>query len=87
MCSMLVYSIQVAKRGVITLPAKLRPEKKIQDGQRLTLIDLDGTLILVPKELQTDRLADRLEKAWQEQGLDLKTMLKTLREVRSEYTP
>ncbi len=53
----------------------------------MTLIDLEGVLILVPKELQTDRLANRLAKAWQEQGLDLETMLKMLREVRSEYTP
>ncbi len=60
---MSVYSIRVAKRGVITLPAKLRREKQIQDGQRMTVIDLEGTLILLPKELQTDRLADRLTKA------------------------
>ncbi len=84
---MSVYPVQVAKRGVITLPAEVRRENRIQEGQIMTLIDLEGVLILVPKELQTDRLADRLAKAWQEQGLDLETMLKTLREVRSEYTP
>lgn len=53
----------------------------------MTLIDLEGMLILVPTELQTDHLANRLAKAWQEQDLGLETMLKTLREVRSEYTP
>lgn len=84
---MAIYPVQVAKRGVITLPAKVRRENQIQEGQIMTLIDLEGVLILVPKELQTDHLAHRLAKAWQEQDLDLETMLKTLREVRSEYTP
>lgn len=84
---MTVYQIQVAKRGVITLPAEVRRENRIEEGQILSLLDLDGVLILTPQELQTDRLANQLAKTWQEQGLDLETMLKTLREVRSEYTP
>ncbi len=83
---MVIYPVQVAKRDVITLPTKVRRENQIQEGQIMTLIDLEGMLILVPTELQTDHLANRLAKAWQEQDLDLETMLKTLREVRSEYT-
>lgn len=81
---MAIYRIHVAKRGVITLPAEVRRENQIQEGQAMTLIDLDGVLILAPQELQTDRLANRLAEMWQEQGLDLETMLRTLREVRSE---
>lgn len=84
---MAVYQIQVAKRGVITLPAEVRRENQIEEGQILSLLDLDGVLIITSQELQTDRLANQLAKTWQEQGLDLETMLKTLREVRSEYTP
>ncbi len=84
---MTVYQIQVAKRGVITLPVEVRRENQIQEGQILSLIDLDGVLVIAPQELQTDRLANRLAEAWREQGLDLATMLKTLREVRGEYTP
>lgn len=84
---MAVYQIQVAKRGVITLPAEIRRENQIREGQTLSLIDLDGVLIITPRELQTDRLANRLAEIWQAQGLDLETMLKTLREVRSEHTP
>ncbi len=84
---MAVYQIQVAKRGVITLPAEVRRENQIEEGQILSLLDLDGVLIITPQELQTDRLANQLAKTWQEQGLDLETMLKILREVRGEYTP
>lgn len=84
---MAIYQIQVAKRGVITLPAKVRRENQIEEGQILSLLDLDGVLIITPQELQTDRLVNQLAKTWQEQGLDLETMLKILREVRGEYTP
>jgi len=79
-----VYQIQVAKRGVITLPASLRRKLEIHEGGILTLLDLDGALILVPQTLETDRLADRLAAQWRAQGVDLETMLKTLREVRGE---
>jgi hypothetical protein len=72
---------------VITLPAAVRKETQIQESQMMTLVDLDGVFILMPREFQTDRLANRLAQAWQEQGLDLETMLKTLREVRSESIP
>ena len=79
-----VYQVQVARRGVITLPAPVRRKLAIQEGQLLTLLDLDGALILVPQILETDRLADRLAAQWRAQGADLETMLKTLREVRGE---
>lgn len=84
---MAVYQVQVAKRGVITLPAEVRKGNQIREGQTMTLIDLEGVLILAPRELQTDRLANRLAEIWQEQGLDLAAMLKTLREVRGELAP
>jgi len=81
-----IYQVQVARRGIITLPAPVRRKLAIQEGQFLTLLDLDGALILVPQTLETDRLADRLAAQWRAQGVDLETMLKTLREVRGEST-
>ena len=80
------YQVQVARRGVITLPAPVRRKLAIQEGQFLTLLDLEGALILVPQTLETDRLADQLAAQWRAQGVDLETMLKTLREVRGEST-
>lgn len=80
------YPVRVAKRGVITLPAPVRRRLAIQEGSILTLLDLDGALILVPQILETDRLADRLAAQWDAQGINLETMLNTLREIRSEST-
>jgi AbrB family looped-hinge helix DNA binding protein len=78
------YPVRVTKRGVITLPAPVRRSLKIREGSILTLLDLDGALVLVPQILETDRLADPLAAQWRAQGIDPETMLNTLREIRSE---
>lgn len=82
---MSVYRVQIAKRGVVTLPAEVRKGSALQEGQMMTLIDLGGVFVLAPKEIEADRLANRLAEKWQQQGESLETLLKTLREVREEY--
>ncbi|MDO9129838.1 MAG: AbrB/MazE/SpoVT family DNA-binding domain-containing protein [Anaerolineales bacterium] len=80
------FSIQVVRRGVITLPKELREANRIQEGDTLTLIDLgDGVFVLSPRRSRVDEVADRLATQWQGAGESLESMLKTLREVREEY--
>ena len=40
-------TIQLRKRGVITLPAKLRKRHNLEVGDVLTIVDLDGGFLLV----------------------------------------
>lgn len=80
-----LYRVQIAKRGVITLPAEVRKGSNLQEGRMMTLLDLGGVFVLAPQELETDLLANRLAEKWQQQGESLETMLKMLREVREEY--
>ena len=47
------YPVRVTKRGVITLPAPVRCSLKIREGSILTLLDLDGALVLVPQILRS----------------------------------
>lgn len=79
------YQLQVAKRGLITLPKELRDENRIQDGDILTLVDLGGAFVLTPQVIQADKIADRLAEHWRAKGESLESMLQTLREVREEY--
>ncbi len=79
----IVFKLQ--KRGIVTLPAEVRKGSALQEGQIMTLLDLGGVFVLVPQEIQTDRLANRLAEKWQQQGESLENLLKTLREVRDEY--
>jgi AbrB family looped-hinge helix DNA binding protein len=80
------FTIQVVRRGVITLPKELRDANRIQDGDTLTLIDLgDGVFVLSPRRSSVEEAANRLAAQWQAAGESLESMLKTLREVRDEY--
>lgn len=79
---MQTFTLQVAQRGLITLPRELRRSHGIEPGQRLTLVDLDGVFVLSPQPSQVDTLANRLAQELTGRGESLETMLATLREVR-----
>jgi len=80
------FQVQVVRRGLITLPKKLRESNRIEDGDILTLIDMgDGVFILSPLHSRVDTLADRLADDWVKSGETLESMLQALHEVREEY--
>ena len=82
---MQTFTLQVAQRGLLTLPKELRQAHNIQPGQQMTLLDLDGVFVLSPQPSQVDALADRLADELAGRGETLESMLQTLREVRAEY--
>jgi bifunctional DNA-binding transcriptional regulator/antitoxin component of YhaV-PrlF toxin-antitoxin module len=75
-------TLQVAQRGVITLPKTLRDSYTIQTGDTFTLIDLDGVFVLRPQRSEIGALAERIAAQWAEDGETLETMLEALREER-----
>lgn len=80
------FQVQVVRRGVITLPKKLREQSQISEGDTMTLIDLgDGVVVMTPRISRVDEIADKLARKWQDSGETLESMLATLREVRAEY--
>ena len=44
-------TIQVRKRGVVTLPADLRDKYGIEEGDTFRVVDLDGILVMTPMVL------------------------------------
>ena len=50
-------TIQVRGRGTVTLPATLRAKYRLDEGDPLTLVDLDGAVLLSPRFLVVPRLA------------------------------
>ena len=78
-----VLTIRVAKRGTITLPKALRDKYQIREGDRLTLLNLDGVFVLSRGRSQVDELADQIGDALREQGETLESMLAVLREERA----
>lgn len=77
--------VQVAARGLITLPLALRRAYGIQPGDRLTLLDLGGVFVLSRRPTQIDALADRVAERLHAQGEDLASMLQAIREERARY--
>jgi bifunctional DNA-binding transcriptional regulator/antitoxin component of YhaV-PrlF toxin-antitoxin module len=78
-------TVQVAQRGLLTLPKTLRQSYNIQPGDQLTLLDLGGVFVLSPRRSEIDRLADQLKADLLEQGESLESMLQALREARQRY--
>ena len=78
-------SLQVAQRGLITLPKALRQAYRIREGDTLTLLDLGGVFVLSPHRSAIDGLAEELRATLLDQGENLESMLQALREAREQY--
>jgi bifunctional DNA-binding transcriptional regulator/antitoxin component of YhaV-PrlF toxin-antitoxin module len=79
-------NIQIRTKGLITLPAKLRRQYKLNEGDVMTLVDLgDGCFMLMPKVSQVARLGDEIARIMKEKGISLDNMLQALEEERERY--
>jgi bifunctional DNA-binding transcriptional regulator/antitoxin component of YhaV-PrlF toxin-antitoxin module len=59
---MTTMTIQVRGRGTLTLPVSLREKYRLGEGDPLTLVDLDGAVLLSPRLLVVPRLAAEMER-------------------------
>jgi len=67
-------TIQVRGRGILTLPAALHEKYKLDEGDPLTVVDLDGAVLLSPRLLVVPRLAAEMERLRQVRKLSLKDL-------------
>ena len=75
-------TLQMAQRGVITIPKSLRESYGMRPGDTFVLLDLGGVLVLSPQRSQIDAIADEIASQWAEDGQTLEGMLHALREER-----
>jgi AbrB family looped-hinge helix DNA binding protein len=75
-------TVQVAQRGVVTLPKSIREAYGLRPGDTFTLLDLGGVLLLSPRRSEVDALAERIPQALIGRGETLGSMLHALREER-----
>ena len=78
-------NLQMAQRGLLTLPKVLRETYNLKPGDQFTLLDLGGVFVLSPRTSEIDDLADLITRELIEEGESLETMLHTLREERNRY--
>lgn len=77
--------VQIGKRGTVTLPAGLRKRYGLGAGDLLTVIDLDGILVLSPEVSVISKIASEIEQMREEAGLSLDELLAGLDEQRRRF--
>lgn len=69
----------------MTLPARIRERYDLSEGDPLTLVDLDGAILLSPRVSVADKLSAEIEYLTAKAGLSLDDLLEGLREQRARY--
>jgi bifunctional DNA-binding transcriptional regulator/antitoxin component of YhaV-PrlF toxin-antitoxin module len=79
-------TIQIRKKGGLTLPVEFRDKYNLNEGDIFTLIDMgDGSFLLTPRVSQVNRLGDRVSDILDAEEVSLDDLLKTLAEERENY--
>jgi bifunctional DNA-binding transcriptional regulator/antitoxin component of YhaV-PrlF toxin-antitoxin module len=79
-------TVQIRRRGVLTLPAELRRRYDIDEGDAFTLVDLgEGSFLLTSQVSRVAHLGDQVARLMEEHGVTVDEILETLDEEREAY--
>jgi AbrB family looped-hinge helix DNA binding protein len=78
-------TVQIRQRGTLTLPAKLRAKYRLDEGDSLTIVDLDGSILLSPKILVVPKLAAEIERLREDADLKLKDLFTSSPNSRARH--
>ena len=79
--------MQLRERGTLTLPSAVRERYHYGTGDVFTLVDLEGTILLVPKVLVVPKLATQIEKLREAAGVSVEDLLQAARSERRPDDP
>jgi bifunctional DNA-binding transcriptional regulator/antitoxin component of YhaV-PrlF toxin-antitoxin module len=83
---MITTTVQIRRKGLITLPVELRRQYGLSAGDVFTLVDLgDGSFLLTPRVSQVARLGDQAARLMAEEDVTLEEMLEALDQERESY--
>lgn len=76
-------TIQIRKKGTLTLPSGFRKKYGIEEGEIYSYIDLgEGAILLTRKVSQVDILSRRIARNLKEDNVTLEDLLETLDKER-----
>lgn len=79
-------TIQMRKKGVITVPIELRRKYGLSEGDVFTLVELgEGAFMLAPGVSEVARLGDQTAKVLKEEGVSYEELVEALDEERRQY--
>ena len=79
---MQTYTVRLRERGQLTIPQAVRDNLAVKEGDALTLIEIDGLLLLEPKQLLSPKLTEQFSKQMDEAGMSLAELLQGLEHER-----
>lgn len=83
---MATMTVQIRRKGLITLPVELRRQYDLSEGDVFTLVDMgDGSFFLTPRVSQVARLGDQVARLMDEEDVTLEDMLEALDGERERY--
>jgi len=82
---MYAKTIQVRKRGTITLPVTLREKYRLEEGDPITLVDLGEGVFLSPKRSLLPKLAQEIERLREKHGVSTEELIEGVAEHRAKY--
>lgn len=79
-------TLQVRKKGSITLPVELRSKYGVDEGDIFTLIDLgDGSFLLTPRVSEVNRIGNRVAETMAQYDLTEEQLIAALDDEREAY--
>ena len=79
-------TVQIRRKGAITLPVELLRRYGLDEGDVFTLVDLgDGSFLLTPRVSQVARLGDQVAQVVAKERVDPEEMLEALDQERELY--
>ena len=83
---MAIHTVQMRKKGGMTLPVKLREKYGLDEGDVFTVIDMgDGSFLFTPRVSKVNYLADRVAQMVEWEEVELEELLHSLNEEREYY--
>jgi bifunctional DNA-binding transcriptional regulator/antitoxin component of YhaV-PrlF toxin-antitoxin module len=82
---MFAKTIQVRKRGSITLPVIIREKYRLEEGTPITLIDLGEGVFLSPKHSLLPKLAEEIEHLREKHDVSTEELVAGISEQRAKY--
>lgn len=79
---MQTYTVRLRERGQMTIPQAVRDELDVKEGDTLTLLQIDGFLLLRTKQPLVPHLSEQFSRQMDEAGLSLADLLEGLAEER-----
>ncbi len=79
--------IQMRGRGTLTLPSPIRDRYALSEGDPMTLVDLDGVMVLSPKIGVVAKLAVEIERLREETGLSVEDLIEGQAQQRKRLPP